>query len=368
MLVYILKRLLYLILTFLIVSVLVFFLVRKAMPDPINQMLSLSNQSSLDKSETGLSLKKKIEQKHHLDLPIFYIEVEPFSLGIQTRNDVEIWHHFVPKVSWTGSENQYHLWLKRAMIGDFGTSFQDGRPILSSIGDRVFYTLLFSSISLFITYFFSFRLALFVSRLRIKAISTFTTSLLFLLQSIPVFWLAAILIYWISNNVPGFPVFGVHQWSSELSFAGNMVETIRYMSLPLFCWTYSSFAFIYFQFKAGLNGELVKDYVRTAFSKGASEKDVIRKHVVKNALVPLITIGAEILPKLIGGSVLIEVIFAVPGLGKFMYDGIVHQDYPVILAVVLFSSFLVLLSYLISDLLYMLVDPRIKKQFLSNEK
>ena len=108
-------------------------------------------------------------------------------------------------------------------------------------------------------------------------------------------------------------------------------------------------------------------YVRTAYAKGLLKKDVVKKHVSKNALIPMITITSEVLPYLIGGSIVIEVIFAIPGMGKYMYEGIIHQDYPVVLTVLVFSSVLLILGYLIADILYTWADPRIRNQFSKNE-
>ena len=278
-----------------------------------------------------------------------------------------VWNNYLPELLWNGSDCRYHHWLTDMLSGNFGVSFQDGRPVSSAIWDRLFYTLLFSSLSLLIAYFVSIYLALFVSSIKKNRMGNTVTVMLFFIHSLPVFWLAALLLSWVSSNSINIPTFGLHEWQNDMSFWTNFSLSLKHMLLPLICWTYSSMAFIYFQFKSGIENQMKSGYVRTAYAKGLLKKDVVKKHVSKNALIPMITITSEVLPYLIGGSIVIEVIFAIPGMGKYMYEGIIHQDYPVVLTVLVFSSVLLILGYLIADILYTWADPRIRNQFSKNE-
>ena len=427
---YIRTRVTYFIPTLFLITLFGFLLITKSSKDPVTQLLTKvsDNGSLIDGS--NLSLKKDLARKYHFDRPLFYFELNRLSsidtlervLNIAERDFLECltettgnvdlslsiyeelkksnhsfiyvsslstsaieqlpiskvtvkklkgnesaWKSYLPGLSWNGLDCRYHHWLVGMLSGDFGISFQDGRPVSSAIWDRLFYTLLFSGISLFISYFVSIYLALFVSSTSNKRLSSITTVLLFFIHSLPVFWLAALMLSWVSSYSINIPTFGLHEWQSDLSFWTNFSLSLEHMLLPLICWTYSSMAFIYFQFKSGIENQMNSNYVRTAFSKGLLRKYVVKRHVSKNALIPMITITSEVLPHLIGGSVIIEVIFAIPGMGKYMYDGIIHQDYPVVLTVLVFSSVLLILGYLIADILYTWADPRIKSQFLKND-
>lgn len=430
MLRYILKRVAYFIPTLFLITLFGFFLITKSSPDPIAQLLTKvsDNGSLIDGSSQDL--KNDLAREYHFNRPLFYFEMNRMSsidtlervlnlvereyldqltqvtgsdqlslliykelkangfsfrhvssltladvkvlpisesLKQQLETNRSVWNNYLPVLLWNGSDCRYHHWLTDMLSGNFGVSFQDGRPVSSAIWDRLFYTLLFSSLSLLIAYFVSIYLALFVSSIKKNRMGNTVTVMLFFIHSLPVFWLAALLLSWVSSNSINIPTFGLHEWQNDMSFWTNFSLSLEHMLLPLICWTYSSMAFIYFQFKSGIENQMKSGYVRTAYAKGLLKKDVVKKHVSKNALIPMITITSEVLPYLIGGSIVIEVIFAIPGMGKYMYEGIIHQDYPVVLTVLVFSSVLLILGYLIADILYTWADPRIRNQFSKNE-
>jgi peptide/nickel transport system permease protein len=131
------------------------------------------------------------------------------------------------------------------------------------------------------------------------------------------------------------------------------------MALPLFCYTYSSFAFISRQMRGSMIQTLNQDYIRTAWAKGLSDKQVYWKHALRNSLLPVITLLASVFPSLIAGSVVIEHLFTLPGMGLLAYESVVTKDFPVIYVIMLFSAILTLIGYLVADILYAIVDPRI---------
>jgi peptide/nickel transport system permease protein len=131
------------------------------------------------------------------------------------------------------------------------------------------------------------------------------------------------------------------------------------MVLPLFCYVYSSFAFISRQMRGSMLQTLSQDYIRTAWAKGLSPRSVYWKHAIRNSLLPIITLIASIFPGLIAGSIVIEQLFTLPGLGMLAYEAQVIKDYPVIFTIMLFSAILTLVGYLVADILYAIVDPRI---------
>lgn len=369
MLRYIVKRLLWFVPTMFVISIVGFLLISKISIDPVGRLLAVTGDDFNMESVSSQKSRQILTEKYHFDLPLFYFSMDHLSSdGVNENQGIEnhkTWDYYVPRLSYHGIENQYHYWLVGLLKGDLGRSLQDGRSVSASIWDRIFFTLGFSFLALLISYIIALYLGYIASIFGVR-ISKFISIVLFLIHSVPAFWLASLLISWVTNAGIDIPVFGVHEWSEELPFLDNVTSLAEHMYLPLICWSYSSIAFIYFQFNTSIDKELGSDYVRTAFSKGLGKKEVIKSHVIKNALIPLITIMAEILPSLVGGSIIIEVIFSIPGMGKYMYDAILFQDYPVVLAVLVMSSLLLLLSYLIADILYTWADPRIKSQFSRN--
>jgi len=132
-----------------------------------------------------------------------------------------------------------------------------------------------------------------------------------------------------------------------------------YLILPIITYTYGSFAFLSRIMRIGMIEVVSQDYIRTARAKGLSEKKVILKHALRNSLLPILTVFASIFPVAIGGSVIIEVIFSIPGMGVEVYNSILNYDYPMIITVFTITGFLTMLGYLIVDILYAVVDPRI---------
>jgi peptide/nickel transport system permease protein len=159
-----------------------------------------------------------------------------------------------------------------------------------------------------------------------------------------------------------FPASGVKPaqgYPESASLVQKIKVSIPYIILPLICYTYSSFAFISRIMRGAMIEVLGQDYIRTASAKGVPEYTVIWKHAFRNALLPIITIFANVFPAAIGGSVIIESIFTIPGIGSEAVYAIQNNNYPVIIAAITITGFLTLLGYLVADILYAIVDPRI---------
>jgi peptide/nickel transport system permease protein len=139
-----------------------------------------------------------------------------------------------------------------------------------------------------------------------------------------------------------------------------LLDRLWHLVLPIVCLTYGGLAYLSRLTRASMLEVIREDYVRTARAKGLSERVVIFKHALRNALLPLITLFAFLLPSMFGGSVIIESIFSVPGMGQLGFEAVLSRDYPVIMAITTISAFLTLAGLLISDILYAALDPRIK--------
>ncbi|MCB0507917.1 MAG: ABC transporter permease [Chitinophagales bacterium] len=268
---------------------------------------------------------------------------------------------YIPTIHWYGTKNQYHQWITKFMVGDFGISYQDEKPVKTVIWEAVRWTVLLSFISIFLTYLIAIPLGIVsaANKGNIKDQTISTT--LFILYSLPSFWVATLLIMFFGGGdfFNLFPSFGVPQTTEGLSFFGKFANYIWHLTLPVVCYTYGGLAFISRQMRGAMVNALSQDYVRTARAKGVDEEKVLWKHAIKNSLLPIITLFANVFPLAISGSVVLELIFSIPGMGKTAYEALVARNYPVVYTVVMFSAILTLVGYLVADILYAVVDPRI---------
>lgn len=272
------------------------------------------------------------------------------------------WKNYVPSLNWYGLNNRYHLWIKKFMVGDFGISYQDRQPIAKKIGDNIFWTMLLSFLSIILTYIIAVPLGVFSAIKKGTTADSLTTTMLFILYSLPNFWIATLLIIFLCNPqyIQLFPAFGVGTEAAEgKAFLQSLGIRIHHLILPLFCWTYGSLAFLSRQMRGGMLGVLRQDYIRTARAKGLPEKTVVWKHAFRNSLLPVITIFANIFPLMISGSVVLEVIFTIPGMGRMLVSAMSAQDFPVVFTIVMMVAALTMIGYLVADILYAFVDPRI---------
>ena len=257
---------------------------------------------------------------------------------------------------------RYWLWLKQIVTLDFGRSYKDHRPVIDKIAERLPITITLNIISIFVIYLIAIPLGVYSAVRTGSFAERSTTFFLFILYSIPSFWMAMILIFFLGGgeywNV--FPVYGILSPGAETyPLFKKALDFLWHIVLPVFCLTYGSFAYLSRFQKGSLLEVLREDFVRTATAKGLPPSKVILRHALRNALIPIITILAGILPAMIGGSVIIETIFSIPGIGQLGFESVLARDYPMIMAIATISAFLTLLGILFSDIVYVLVDPRI---------
>jgi peptide/nickel transport system permease protein len=187
-----------------------------------------------------------------------------------------------------------------------------------------------------------------------------------MLYSLPSFFVATVLLYFLSegSNFPALRVFPTGGFKSrgfeELTTWAQIGDILWHLVLPIACLTYGSLAALSRYMRTGLLEVLQSDFIRTARAKGLPERVVIGKHALRNGLLPIITLLAGYLPAVLGGSVIIEYIFGIPGIGLWTIDSIYQRDYNVIMGIQLLSTILVLLGLLLTDIGYALADPRIR--------
>jgi peptide/nickel transport system permease protein len=182
-----------------------------------------------------------------------------------------------------------------------------------------------------------------------------------MLYSMPSFWVATMLIMFLGGGdyFDWFPGYGVGEWDTSASLLSNIGNRAYHLVLPLVCMTYGSLAFLSRQMRGAVISSLTQDYIRTARAKGLEEKIVVWKHALKNSLLPIITLFANIFPLAISGSIALELIFNINGMGKVAVEAIFARNYPMVYTIVMFSAILTLLGNLVADILYAVVDPRI---------
>jgi peptide/nickel transport system permease protein len=188
------------------------------------------------------------------------------------------------------------------------------------------------------------------------------TVLLFMMYSLPSFFVGVFLLNLLTRGTPwqAFPTSGFQSLDvSGMTTLEYIGDVLHHIALPILCLSYASLAVLSRYARTGLLDVIRADYIRTARAKGLPESIVIVKHAARNGMIPIITLLATLLPTLIGGSVVIEVIFGIPGMGLFMFDSITIRDYNAVMAVLLISSSLTLVGMLFADIAYVLVDPRI---------
>ena len=284
---------------------------------------------SSDKSDLGRN--KIIEQKLHLDKPIV--------VG-------------------------FALWMKDAFRGDLGSSVavDKGRPVTELILDRLPITIRLNFFAILVTYILSIPIGIQTAVRHDTAFDKTTTLFLFFLYSLPAISVALLLqaTLCVGGLAPIFPLKGLTPDITQgmSSWRIMWVTSLHYV-LPVFCLSYASFAGIARFTRAGMLDVIRQEYIRTARAKGLPEKEVIYVHAFRNALIIMITLFAGILPGLVSGSILVEYIFNIPGMGALSMLALSSRNIPLMMALFAFSGFLTLAGILLSDILYVIADPRI---------
>jgi peptide/nickel transport system permease protein len=266
--------------------------------------------------------------------------------------------------SWNLFANtQFGIWVGKILRFDFDNSIKYNRPVLELIAERLPITLTLSFVSIFISYLIAIPLGIYSATHYHTFGDKLSTLLLFILYSLPTFWVGEMMILYFSNPqfIDIFPSHGLGDPS--LTFAADgfvwLKDRAMHLALPIICYTYASFAFLSRQMRSSMLETIRQDFIRTARAKGLSNGMVIYKHALRNSLIPILTLAANLLPALISGSVILEMVFTIEGMGKLAVDAVFARDYAVINAIAVFSAALTLLGILLSDLSYALVDPRI---------
>lgn len=319
---YLLKRLLLMVPLLLGITLISFVVIHLAPGEPTDLQTDLN-------PEAGIELKNRLRAQYGLDQPLVV---------------------------------QYGLWIKRLAHLDFGNSFsQDHRPVWDKIVERLPITILINVLSISLILLVAVPIGILSATRRNSLFDRWTTLLVFIGFATPSFWLALLLMDYFGVYLGWLPISGIKSLGHEyLSANGQFWDVIHHLLLPVLVSAFGGLAGFSRYMRSNMLEVIQQDYILTARAKGLPERLVIGKHALRNALLPLITILGLSVPGLIGGSVIFESIFAIPGMGKLFYDGVMMRDYPLIMGVLVIGACLTLLGNLLADIGYALADPRIR--------
>lgn len=312
---------------------------------------ALPDASDLTTAATAASRQAAQEAVRHrlgLDLPLFYI-------GRDTASD-EGWH-------WNGRQNQYHRWATRLLCGDLGTSFRTGQAVSRQLGTALAYTLPLTGTAAVLAVLGALALA---QRLATRPWwHRAARSLLVGLHALPLFVVALALLLLLANPemLAWFPTYGLDDTADENLDAGSQLASYAWhLALPVAALTLSALPDFTLQLEAALTQEAGAGYATTARAKGLSKQQVIRNHVLRNALLPSLAQLAQLLPALVAGAVVVEAVFALPGMGRLLAEAAANRDFPLLIGGVLLTGLARLLALLFTDFLSRWADPRIRWQ------
>lgn len=259
---------------------------------------------------------------------------------------------------------QYVRWLQRIVKGDFGTSFAaDRRPVADKIRDALPVTLLLNALELLLILMVGIPIGVYSAVHPYSLADRITTVFVFLGFAMPTFWVALLAMMFFGVELGWLPISGLVSLDhAQMTSAGKAWDLASHLILPVTVSALTGLAGISRYMRSSMLEVVRQDYVTTARAKGLPETAVIYRHALRNALLPVITILGLSLPALIGGSVIFETIFAIPGMGRLFFDAVLARDYPLVMGVLIIGAILTLVGNLLADVSYAVADPRLRRR------
>jgi peptide/nickel transport system permease protein len=258
--------------------------------------------------------------------------------------------------------HQYWIWVKKLAVLDLGQSFStDHRPVADKVLERLPVTILLNCLSLILILAIAIPIGVLSAVHQNSLFDKLTSIFVFIGFAVPTFWLALLLMILFGVQLGWLPISGIRSLNYEYLPAGAASwDLIKHLILPVILSAFGGLAGLSRYMRSNMLEVIRQDYIMTARAKGLSERAVIYKHALRNALLPVITILGLSIPGLIGGSVIFETIFAIPGMGQLFYMSVMARDYPVVMGILFIGAVLTLLGNLIADVSYAVADPRIR--------
>ena len=270
---------------------------------------------------------------------------------------------WLPFPRWNGFDNQFHLWFSKIIHGDIGISSRDGRPVLDKLKEAIPWTLWVNGLAILLAYMFAMPVGILMAVLPKSRWLRWINNFLLALYALPAFWVGSMLLFQATLPEYGFSFFSISGWSGlqrEGGFLSQPIPFLLQLSLPVFCMSYGLAAYLTSYMQSTFSKVLKEPYMLFAKTKGISRTRLYFKHALPNALLPQIVFVAGIIPALITGSVVIEVIFNIPGMGRLFIDSMLSQDFTTVYSFVLLVSVLTAVGLIVSDILLVVTDPRIR--------
>lgn len=308
---------------------------------------------------------------------VFGITLVTFTvIHLAPGNPVEVQTEMSLKVTAQAKENlkklygldkplyeQYGDWLARFVKLDFGTSFVDGRSVIDKILERIPITLSINVLSLFFIILIAIPIGVLSATKQYSLFDKLSTVFVFIGFSTPTFWLALLLMILFGVNMGLLPISGIQSIDvSDMGPFERLVDWIKHLILPVGISAFGGIAGLSRYSRSSMLEVIRQDYIKTARAKGLRESEVIFRHALRNALMPIVTILGLSIPGLIGGGVIFETIFAIPGMGQLFYASTMARDYPTIMGILVIGAILTLFGNLLADISYAVVDPRVRRK------
>ncbi|MBW2091871.1 MAG: ABC transporter permease [Deltaproteobacteria bacterium] len=323
MLFYLIKRIIFMIPLLIGITIISFAVIHLAPGKPTDMSTMMNPKASLE-------AKKRLEQLYGLDKPLHI---------------------------------QYWNWFKRLVVLDFGRSFAPDRElVLHKIAKRMPITILINILSMILIFLVAIPIGILSATRRNSLFDKATTVFVFIGFATPTFWLALLMMILFGVNLGWLPISGLKSLEYEqFTLWGQIWDRTSHLIMPVLLSAFGGLAGMSRYMRSNMLEVIRQDYITTARAKGLPERVVIYKHALRNALMPVITILGLSVPGLIGGSVIFESIFAIPGMGQLFYAAVMSRDYPVVMGGLVIGAILTLAGNLLADLSYAIADPRIRE-------
>ena len=257
---------------------------------------------------------------------------------------------------------QYGMWLRDIARGDLGRSFHDGRPVSEKLGARLGLTVTLNALSLALMIVLAVPLGAAAALKPGSRADRWTGAATYALYAVPVFWAGLLLQILFSVRLEWLPLYGLESPDARaLDVLPGIADRGAHLVLPVLCLSYGGIAYLSRFVRANLTESLHGDAVRAARARGLSTGRLLFGHAFRQASVPMLTLAGFVLPGLVGGSVIVETVFALPGLGRMFVDAVFQRDVPVIMGLTLLSGTATLIGIVAADLLYAVFDPRVRR-------
>jgi peptide/nickel transport system permease protein len=280
-------------------------------------------------------------------------------ISTQKRLSVRAWF---PVLRWHGAGNQYHQWMSGFLTLKPLTSLVDGRNAWTKILGALGWTLWLNGLAFILAILCGIAIGIWSGTHDGHLIERIINVVLFALFALPSFWLATLFIIFLSSGewLSIFPTGGLGAYHNANHVFEKWSVLLHHLTLPVLCLALGSLAYVSRQMKQSVVFQLSQPYVMALRTQGISEKTIVRQHVIKNAFFPLITLIGGSLPALLSGSLIIEVIFSIPGMGRLMYTSLLARDWPVVFPILMFGAAITVIAYILTDIVYKWADPRVK--------